>query len=249
MTINHTLDQMRELRLHGMAEGLELQMHQQAYAELPFEQRAGMLVDAEVSYRNTARFKRLMKNAKLKFHAEPENFDFRPDRALDRAVIADLLTCEWINRKRNLILTGKTGTGKTWAACALAVQAARKGMPVLYKRITRLLEEMAIAHEDGSIGKLRSVLAKQKLLLLDDFGLVPLTPRGKSDLLEILDDRIGTASTIVMGQMPTKEWHGFINDPALADAILDRLLHSSYKLALKGETLRTDLGEGSLSGS
>lgn len=238
MAINHTMDQLRALRLHGMAEGLELQLHQQAYAELAFEQRVGMLVDAEMTFRDTARFKRILKTAKLKFNADPEELDFRPDRALDRSAIADLLTCEWITRRQNLIVTGKTGTGKTWVSCALAVQAARKGMSVLYKRIARLLEDMSLAHDDGSIAKIRSQLAKAQLLILDDFGLVPLSPRGKSDLLEILDDRVGTASTMVLGQMPTKEWHGFINDPALADAILDRLIHSSHKLTLKGESMR-----------
>ncbi|TXH04481.1 MAG: AAA family ATPase [Nevskiaceae bacterium] len=242
MSINHTMDQLRSLRLHGFAEGLELQLHQHAYAELAFEQRLGMLVEAEMTSRNTAQFKRLLKVAKLKFNADPEDFSYRPDGALDRAVIADLLTCEWINRKQNLIITGKTGTGKTWTACALAVQAARKGISVLYKRIARLLEDMTLAHDDGSIAKLRSQLAKARLLILDDFGLVPLTPRGKSDLLETLDDRVGIASTIILGQMPTKEWHGFINDPALADAILDRLIHSSHKLALKGESMRKIAG-------
>ena len=149
-----------------------------------------------------------------------------------------MLTCQWIEQHQNLLMTGQTGTGKTWLACCFAVQAARKGITVGYRRMGRLLEDMEIAHADGSLPKLRQQLAKLQLLVLDDFGLVPLTARGRSDLLELLDDRVGTSSTLVAGQLPIKDWHGFINDPALADAILDRLIHSSIKLTLRGESMR-----------
>lgn len=238
MTLQYTMDQLRQLRLSGMLDGLEQQLNQVSYQDLPFEERLGNLVDAEVSHRQSQRLRRLLKNAKLKVHADPESIDYRPGRGLDRSVLADLLSCTWIERKQNLLMTGKTGTGKTWLACSLAVQAARKGIPVGYRRVSRLLEDLEIAHQDGSLGKLRNQLTKLRLLILDDFGLVALTTRGRSDLLELLDDRVGCASTIVAGQMPVKEWHGFINDPALADAILDRLVHSSLKLNLKGESMR-----------
>ena len=238
MTLQYTMDQLRQLHLSGMVDGLEQQLSQATYQELPFDERLGHLVDAEISHRHSQRLRRLLKNAKLKVQADPESVDYRPSRGLDRSAIAELLTCHWIEHQQNLLVTGKTGTGKTWLACCLAVQAARQGLAVGYRRVGRLLEEFEIAHQDGSLAKLRSQLAKLKLLILDDFGLVALTARGRSDLLELLDDRVGTSSTIVAAQMPVKEWHDFINDPALADAILDRLVHSSVKLNLKGESLR-----------
>ncbi|KGM54078.1 ATPase AAA [Lysobacter daejeonensis GH1-9] len=238
MTLQNTMDQLRDLRLTGMLEGLEHQLSQPTYSGLAFEQRLGHLVDAENSHRDTQRLKRLLKNARLKVNAEPEAIDYRPGRGLDRAVMADLLTCGWVERRQNVLLTGLTGTGKTWLACALGVQAARKGHTVAYKRVGRMLEELDVAHADGSLAKLRNQLAKVELLILDDFGLTQLGNRGRADLLEVLDDRVGSGATIVAGQMPIKDWHSFINDPALADAILDRLIHSSHKLALKGESMR-----------
>lgn len=238
MSIEMTMDQLRHLRLTGMLAGLEHQLSQPVYAELPFEQRLGQLVDAEASERDSKRLTRLLRNARLKIQAEPEAIDYRPGRGLDRSVLGDLLTCGWIERRQNLLITGLTGTGKTWLACAIGMQAARKGLTLGYKRVGRLLEEMEIAHADGSLRKLRGQLARMQLLILDDFGLTPLSSRGRSDLLEVLDDRVGTGATLVAGQMPVKEWHGFINDPALADAILDRLIHSSHKVVLKGESMR-----------
>ena len=238
MTLQMTIEQLRRLKLSGMVAGLEHQLSQTAYLELSFEQRLGHLVDAETSSRDSQRLRRLLKNARLKVHAEPEAIDYRPARGLERALVGDLLTCQWIEQRQNLLVTGQTGTGKTWLACCFAVQAARKGITVGYRRVGRLLEDMEIAHADGSLPKLRQQLAKLQLLVLDDFGLVPLTARGRSDLLELLDDRVGTSSTLVAGQLPIKDWHGFINDPALADAILDRLIHSSIKLTLRGESMR-----------
>lgn len=238
MSLQITMDQLQQLKLSGMLAGLEHQLAQSTYTGLPFEQRLAHLVDAEISQRDTQRFKRLIKNARLKVYAEPEAIDYRSNRGLDRAVMADLLTCHWIERRQNLIMTGHTGTGKTWLACALAVQAARKGLSIGYRRVSRLLEELEIARADGSLPKLRNQLARFQMLILDDFGLSSLAPRGRADLLETLDDRVGSGATIVAGQMPTKEWHGYINDPALADAILDRLIHSSHKLQLKGESMR-----------
>lgn len=238
MTILNLARQLRELRLLGMAEGLDQQMSQSAFLGAAFEQRLQMLVETEVSHRDTLRFKRILHNAKLKFLAAPEDIDHRPGRGIDKPTLADLLTCAWIRRQMNLLMTGPTGTGKTWLACALAVQAARNGITVGYRRLVRLLEDMAIGHEDGSIIKLRNQVAKVQLLILDDFGLTGLTNRGCADLLELLDDRVGKYSTIVLGQMPVKESHGFISDPALADAPLDRLVHSSLKITLKGESMR-----------
>lgn len=238
MSLEHTIEQLRHLRLTGMIAGLVHQQSQSSYSKLGFDQRFGQLVDTEVSQRESQRFKRLISNAKLKVYAEPESIDYRSGRGLDRALVSDLLTCGWVERQQNVLITGQTGTGKTWLACALAVQAARHGIPVSYRRVGRLLEEMEIAYADGSLSKLRGQLAKAKLLILDDFGLTPLNGRGRTDLLELLDDRVGSGATIVAGQMPIQNWHAFIHDPALADAILDRLIHSSHKLELKGESMR-----------
>jgi len=189
----------------------------------------------------------LLKVARFKERAMPEDLIYRPDRGLDRSQIGDLLTCEWIARRQNLVLTGSTGTGKTWIACALGMQAARSGRSVLYHRASLLLEALEIAHADGSISRLRGLLAKAELLIIDDFGLTPLTARSKSDLLELLDARLGTGSTVVAGQLPIKSWHDFIADPALADAILDRLIHSAHKVQLKGESMRKFTTRGSRS--
>lgn len=235
---NHTLEQLRGLRLAGMAEAFVQQMTDTVFAGLSFEQRVQMLVEAETAHRDSQRYRRILKNAKLKVIAAPEDLDYRQGRGLDKAAMADLLTCAWIGAHRNVLITGATGTGKTWIACAIGVQAARQGITVAYRRTARLLEEMAVGHEDGTIARQRNQLAKAQMLILDDFGLTALSSRGRSDLLEVLDDRVGTGATIILGQMPVKEWHGYINDPALADAILDRLVHSSVKLDLKGESMR-----------
>ncbi|CAD0330438.1 IS21-like element helper ATPase IstB [Xanthomonas hortorum pv. cynarae] len=238
MSLEHTIDQLRTLKLTGMVAGVEHQLAQSSYGALGFDQRLGHLVDAEVSQRDSKRFTRLIRNAKLKVYAEPEAIDYRVGRGLDRSVIADLLTCGWIEHRQNVLVTGQTGTGKTWLACALAVQAARQGITVGYRRVGRLLEDMEVGHADGSLAKLRNQLARTGLLILDDFGLTPLSSRGRADLLELLDDRVGSGATIVAGQMPVQDWHAFIHDPALADAIMDRLIHRSHKLALKGESMR-----------
>lgn len=232
------MEHFRTLRLAGMAAALEQQTTQTAFAELPFGQRLGFLVEAEINARDNKRLVRLLKAAKLKVHAAPEELDFRPGRGIDRSAIAELLTCGWVSRQQNILVTGPTGAGKTWIGCSLGVQAARKGYTVLYRRVNRLLEEMEIARTDGSIMRLRQQLAKTHVLILDDFGLMPIEAARRGDLLEVLDNRAGTGSTVVLGQLPIKEWHGFINDPALADAILDRLIHAGHKIALKGDSMR-----------
>jgi len=238
MTLHGTIEQLRALRLNGMIESLDQQLADPSFLGIGFDQRLTMLVNAEVTYRDNKRYARILKNAKLKFQAMPEDIDYRTGRGFDKAALADLLTCSWIEHRQNLIMTGATGTGKTWLACALAVQAARRGITSAYRRTSRLLDEMTLGHADGSISRQRSQLAKTDLLILDDFGLTTLSSEARSDLLELLDDRVGSTSTIILGQMPTKEWHHYINDPALADAILDRVVHTSTKLDLKGESMR-----------
>lgn len=238
MHTSQLMEHFHTLRLAGMAAALEQQATQTAFSELPFEQRLGFLVEAEINARDNKRLARLLKVAKLKVHAAPEDMDFRPGRGIDRAVIAELLTCAWVSRQQNILVTGPTGVGKTWLGCSLGLQAARKGHTVLYRRVNRLLEEMEIARTDGSIMRLRQQLTRTHVLILDDFGIMPIGAGGRGDLLEVLDDRAGTGSTLVIGQLPIKEWHSFINDPALADAILDRLIHAGHKIALKGDSMR-----------
>lgn len=234
----HNIERLTQLGLTGMVTALERQRGLPAFMGLGFDERLATLLDAEVSTRDDRRLKRLLKLAKLKVAAMPEDIDFRNGRGLERAQVADILSCDWIDRGRNGIITGPCGAGKTWLACAIGMQAARNGIPTLYYRVSLLLEAMALAHQDGSASKLRTTLSKASLLILDDFGLSRFQPRGKQDLLEILDARVGVSSTIIAGQLPFQDWHNHIDEPALADAILDRIVHSSFKMELTGESMR-----------
>lgn len=239
MLVQQTLQSLRQLRLHAMAEAFEQQRGSAALQELPFEDRLAMLVDQECQSRVTSRINRLLKAAKLKASsAAMEDIDFRAGRGLDKRQITSLMSCDWIAKSQNLILTGPTGVGKTWIACAFANQAARRGLPVVYRRLPRLLEEMAVAREDGSLHKFRHQLTKARLLVLDDWGVVTLTSQGRQDLLEIVDDRVGTLSTVITSQLPVDGWHTYLGEPTLADAILDRLVHAAHRIALKGESMR-----------
>lgn len=239
MMIPHTIAQLKQLRLTGMALALERQQEIPMEQALSFEERLSMLVDDEVNYRENRRLQRILKDAKLKSaDACIENIDYRLRRGLDRSLIASLANCHWIQMHQSLLITGATGCGKTWLACAFGNQAARKGLTVQYHRTPRLLESLEIAHADGSLPKLRQQLAKADLLILDDWGLSPLNLMARSDLLELIDDRMGSGSIIITSQLPIESWHGYIGDPTLADAILDRLLHTSHRLLLKGESMR-----------
>jgi DNA replication protein DnaC len=239
MLTHDTTATLRLLKLTGMANAFEEQLIQPITQSLSFEERFGLLVDRERTHRDSKRLERLLKQAKLKHpSACVENLDYRAARKLDKPLVASLASSDWIRHHHNLLITGATGAGKSWLACALANQACRQGLSALYVRLPRLFEELKIAHADGSFGKRLAQFAKADLLLLDDFGLNAIGPVDRSDLLEILDDRVNSKATIITSQLPVDHWHAYLNDPTLADAILDRVVHSSYRLDLKGESMR-----------
>lgn len=239
MLKQHTLEQLRALRLDGMIAALGEQASSSAASELGFEDRLALLVQREVDWRDGRRLERLLKAARLKVSgACIADINWRASRNLDRQLILALSGGDWLRHGQNVLITGATGCGKTWLACALAQQAARMGFSVLYTRAPRLLEELRIAHADGSFGRRLAQLAKLDLLLIDDFAISPITAPERNDLLELLDDRVKTRSTLVTSQLPVASWHAWLEEPTLADAILDRLVHGAHRVALKGESLR-----------
>ena len=239
MLQQHTLDQLRSLRLDGMIAALADTATLLAAEALPFDQRLAMLVQRELDWRDGKRVARLLKAARLKVgSACVEDIDWRASRGLDRHLVTALAGGDWIRHGRNVLVTGATGCGKTWLGCALAQQAARQGFSVLYTRATRLLQELQVAHGDGSFSRRLAQLARLDLLVLDDLAIAPITAPERQDLLELLDDRVGSRSTLITSQLPTSAWHAWLAEPTIADAIMDRLLHGSHTIALKGESMR-----------
>lgn len=233
-----TIDKLRELKLFGMVKGLEEQMQLPDIHELDFFERLGLLTDREMTDRQNRRAKTRLRAAKLRQPACLEDVDYRQSRGLDKALLISLASCQWITSHLNIFITGPTGVGKTYLACALAQKACREGYTVLYRRLPRLLLEIALAKGDGSYHKLMDKLARTALLVVDDWGLAELTGEQKRDLLEIIEDRQGLQSTIITSQLPLENWHDFIADGTLADAILDRIVHNAYKIIMKGESMR-----------
>ena len=234
-----TREKLYTMRLAAMALAWQEQQNDPKIGQADFDDRFGLIVEAEHIARDNRRLKRLLKNAELRFpDACVEDIDANKPRGLDKPVVRQLTTCSWIGEHLNVLVTGPTGVGKSYIACALGQLACRRGKRVLYRRMPRLFDELSLAKAEGTYGKLLRKLATLDLLVLDDLGLGAITASQRHDLLEVLEDRYSLRSTVVTSQLPQSKWHTWIGDPTLADAILDRLVHNAYKIDLKGGSRR-----------
>ena len=245
MLTEPTMEKLQLLKLTAMAAAWSEQQKHPHVNSLSFDERFGLLVDAECLDRDNKRLTRTLKDAKLRIgQACIEDVDYSVRRDLDKALVRQLATCRWIQEHQNVLVTGATGTGKTYRACALAQQACRKGFRAVYRRASRFFEELTLARADGSYMRLLERLARVDVLLIDDWGIAAPKASERHDLLEILEDRYGIRSTILASQLPPDKWHDHLADPTLADAILDRLLHNSHRLVLKGPSRRKEESTG-----
>jgi len=243
MTTALTLARLRDLRLGGIAQALERQQEQiGTYEALPFLERLALLVEQECLEREHRKQDRLVRQARFKLRATVQDIDYQHPRNIRKDQIARLAQAEWIDRAQNLLITGPCGSGKTYLACAVGHNACLQGYSVRYYRLSRLLLELTQAKADGSYPKLLAQIAKIQVLLIDDWGLEKLSAAQRNDLMEIMDDRHGSKSTIMISQLPTDQWYAAIGDNTLADAILDRLMHNAHRLPLKGESMRKKHG-------
>lgn len=246
MLLHPTLETLRTLRLSGMAQALEEQLQMDDIDALRFEERLALLLDREQTLRDNRRFTHRLRQAKLPHSAVIEDIDYQAHRGLDRTLMTRLATGQWLRKHLNLLITGPTGIGKTWLACALAHHACRQGHRVRYVRLPRLLQQLEVAKGDGRYIKLLGELAKVELLILDDWGLNVLNAEQCRDLLELFDDRHQRRSTLVTSQLPVAQWHQTLSEATLADACLDRLVHNAYRLDLQGQSMRRHEGELSI---
>jgi DNA replication protein DnaC len=243
MLTQPTIDRLQTMRLDALAAAWQEQQTQPEVIRLGFDERFAMLIDAEWLYRENKRLARCLKEAKLRLSlACVEDIDYPVKRELDRAIIRQLTSCRWVDEHQNVVITGATGTGKTFVACALAQQACRKGHRAIYRRASRLTDELTLARADGSYGRVLGRLARVDVLIIDDWGHAPMRDQERRDLVEVLDDRHGFRSTIMTSQLPVAKWHDHIGDPTNADAICDRVLHNAHRLVLKGPSRRKKEG-------
>jgi DNA replication protein DnaC len=239
-----TMAQLRQLKLGGMATALQTQLEQVGtYEGLPFVERLTLLVEHECMTREQRRQERFIRQASFRLKASVAEIDYQHPRNIKQSQIAQLASSDWINRAQNLLITGPCGSGKTYLACALGHNACLLGYSVRYFRLSRLLLELTQAKADGTYYKKLKLLARIQMIAIDDWGLEPLKPAHRNDLMEIMDDRHGHTSTTVISQLPTDEWYASIGDNTLADAILDRLMHNSHRLPLKGPSMRKIMAE------
>jgi len=242
MLLEQTMEQLRELKLYGVIAALEQQINTIESHQLSFEERFSLLIDREIMDRGNRRITDLLRRARLRHLACVEDIDYQHPRGLEKSKMAVLTSCDFIRHHQNLLITGPTGCGKSWLACAIGQQACRQRLSVRYIRMAKLLEELRISHADGTYIKLLNHLAKFELLILDDFGLDPLSRQDQLDLLELIEDRYQLKSTLITSQLPIKHWHEYIGEPTVADAVMDRLISQSHQLELKltGDSMRKD---------
>ena len=238
-----TMEKLHAMKLYGLADAFRMQLKTTDSHQLSFEERFALLVDQQWQWKQNRALSRRLRAAKLKERAVIEDVNYHHPRRLDRKLLRTLASSDWVRRKLNIVFNGPTGIGKTWLACALAQKACRDGFSVLHKKTSELFRELAIAHADGSLGRMLLRLAQIDVLLLDDFAMAPLKDSERRDFLEVCDDRYQRRSMILTSQMPVAHWHQQIGDPTIADSILDRLLHNSYRLELEGESMRKTLGQ------
>jgi DNA replication protein DnaC len=241
MLTEQTMDKLKTLRLEAFAAAWAEQQKTPNIASLSFDERLGLLVDAEQLHRDNCRLRRHLKDAKLRLgQACIEDIEYGPKRELDKAVVRQLATCRWVQEHHAIVISGSTGTGKTYLACALAQQACRRGHSAVYRRASRLFDELALARADGTYVRMLAKLARADVLVIDDWGLSPPRDAEKNDLLEVLEDRCGNKATIMTSQLDPKHWHQLLGEPTLADAIVDRILNRAHKIVLKGPSKRKD---------
>ena len=238
MLTQPTIEKLHAMKLSVMAQAFNDQLCRPDMTNLSFEERFGLLVDSQMTAIDNRRLHSRLKTARLRVSAAVEDLDFRATRNLDRATVMSLAQNHWVRGYRNILITGKTGAGKSYLACALAQKACRDGFTTLYQRIPRMLQDLAVARHDGRYHKVMAALGKCEVLVLDDLLISPLSRDDQRELLEIVEDRYDRKATIVTSQLPIKSWHGAMQDPTLADAILDRLVHNAYKLELDGDSMR-----------